>query len=131
MSQDPTSRRYVPSEIWRSGYDLQDLECYVASNRFVLGRCDACEICYFDCQPHRETQRVPCLEAEWCDCREARTAHGDAIIIATDGACRNNGYANAEAACGIFCNVNSNNNKSFKLNDARPTSQRAELYAAT
>jgi ribonuclease HI len=59
-----------------------------------------------------------------------RRAHGDAIIIATDGACRNNGYPDAEAACGIFCNVNSNNNKSFKLTDARPTNQRAELYAA-
>lgn len=96
----------------------------------MRGRCDACEICDYGCHPDQEIELVPCLEAEWCHCQETRAAHGDAIIIATDGACRNNGYADAEAACGIFCNVNSYNNKSFILTDGRPTNQRAELYAA-
>lgn len=130
MSQHPESRRYVPSEIWDAGYDLCDLECYISNERFVLGRCDACRICDYGCQHHQEIELVRCSEADWCHCQETRAAHGDAIIIATDGACRNNGYPDAEAACGIFCNVNSNNNKFFKLTDARPTSQRAELFAA-
>jgi ribonuclease HI len=129
MSQDPESRRYVPSEIWDAGYDLCDLECYISNERFVLGRCDACKICDYYCIANDEIELTRCLDTDECWCG-ARRAHGDAIIIATDGACRNNGYPDAEAACGIFCNVNSNNNKSFKLTDARPTNQRAELYAA-
>ena len=52
-------------------------------------------------------------------------------VIATDGACRNNGYLNAIAGCGIFWDHNSTHNKSFQLNDGVcPTSQRAELTAA-
>jgi ribonuclease HI len=129
MSQNPASRRYVPSEIWGTGYDLGDLECYISNERFVLGRCDACRICDEYCISNDEIELTSCSNTGDCYCGALR-AHGDAIIIATDGACRNNGYADAEAARGIFCNVNSNNNKSFKLTDARPTNQRAELYAA-
>lgn len=56
---------------------------------------------------------------------------GHAIIIATDGACRNNGRAGAVAGCGIYWGRNNMHNKSFQLNDGvRPTSQRAELSAA-
>lgn len=131
MVQDPARRRYVPLQIWRSGYYPGDLECYISDERFVLGRCVACKTC--DCDPHyhydEETKLVPCSQAGTCNCG-MRSAHGDTIIIATDGACRNNGYANAEAAIGVFCNINSGNNKSFVLSDARPTNQRAELWAA-
>lgn len=57
--------------------------------------------------------------------------HGYSIIIATDGACRNNGRADAVAGCGIYWGRNNIHNKSFQLNDGViPTSQRAELSAA-
>jgi ribonuclease HI len=123
MSRDPNLRRYDPPH-WSP-----DRECYIPGQPFVLGRCDTCDVCDFLCQPDQELELVRCSEAERCECGD-RDAHGQAIIIATDGACRNDGYANAEAACGIFCNIDSNNNKSFKLDDARPTNQRAELFAA-
>lgn len=126
MDYDPEFRRY---NLHNAPYS-RDRECYISGEPFVLGECDLCKICEHGCQPRQEIQLIHCSGAEWCDCYETRTAHGEAIIIATDGACRNNGYANAEAAVGIFCNVDSNNNRSFVLNDARPTSQRAELSAA-
>lgn len=57
--------------------------------------------------------------------------HGQYLPIATDGACRNNGLADAVAGCGVYWGHNSIHNKSFQLNDGvRPTSQRAELSAA-
>jgi ribonuclease HI len=57
--------------------------------------------------------------------------HGRYILIATDGACRNNGRADAVAGCGIYWGPNNTHNKSFQLDDGvRPTSQRAELSAA-
>jgi ribonuclease HI len=118
---DPHFRRFIPPNRPYS----RDRECYISGEPFVLGICEICEICEYSCRPHQKIQLMCCSEAEWCDCEAARTAHGEAIIIATDGACRNNGYADAEAACGIFCN-----NKSFLFDDARPTSQRAELFAA-
>ena len=57
--------------------------------------------------------------------------YGTSIIIATDGACRNNGRADAVAGCGIYWGRNDIHNRSFQLDDGvRPTSQRAELSAA-
>jgi len=57
--------------------------------------------------------------------------HGRYILIATEGACSNNGRADAVAGCGVFWGQNNTHNKSFQLNDGvRPTSQRAELSAA-
>jgi ribonuclease HI len=56
---------------------------------------------------------------------------GSAIHVATDGACRNNGRADAVAGCGIYWGPNDNDNRSFQLRDGiRTTSQRAELTAA-
>jgi len=55
----------------------------------------------------------------------------DYALIATDGACRNNGHANAIAGCGVFWAHESIHNKSFQLRDGvHPTNQRAELTAA-
>jgi hypothetical protein len=130
MTDDPKARRYVPSEIWGTGYDLRQLECYITGAIFVLGRCDACSMCTPGCQPNEQSDLLPCPYVGLCSCLGTRWAHGQSWIIATDGACRNNGQVNAEAACGIFRNVGSSYNKSIKLDDARPTSQRAELHAA-
>lgn len=56
---------------------------------------------------------------------------GSYILIATDGACRNNGRANAVAGCGVYWGPNDVDNKSFQLRDGfHPTNQRAELTAA-
>lgn len=125
--QDPSTRRYVPSEIWGDCL-WGDLECHISGLKFVLGRCDACGICECSGQ-YDEIEMTPCSGADVCyRCREP-AAHGDAIIIATDGACRNNGRPDAIAGCGIFCSVDSIHNKSFQIEEDRPTSQRAELFA--
>ncbi|KAI8954168.1 ribonuclease H-like domain-containing protein [Xylaria longipes] len=52
------------------------------------------------------------------------------LIVAVDGACRNNGQNNARAALGVYFNTGNRWNKSemLPLNDT--TSQRAELCAA-
>lgn len=129
MPQDPASRRYVPSEIWRQGYNPNDLGCYISNEQFVLGRCGACEAC--QCLAGIEKiELVPCSKIRSCLRCGLRTAHGDKIIIATDGACRNNGYPNAHASIGVFCNTNSKRNKAIVINESRLTSQRAELWAA-
>jgi ribonuclease HI len=130
MSGNPSARRYVPSEIWGSTCDLRHLECYITGAIFVLGRCDACGICTSGCRPRAQIELRPCEEADICDCKDTRSAHGQSWIIAVDGACRGNGLTNAEATYGIFCNVGSPYNRAIKLQDARPTSQRAELHAA-
>jgi ribonuclease HI len=56
--------------------------------------------------------------------------HGGAVIIATDGACRNNGRSNAASGCGVFFGMYSAHNIAFQPEDARPTNQRAELQTA-
>lgn len=57
--------------------------------------------------------------------------HNDGIIIATDGACRNNGMTQARAAIGVYLGPNNPWNRGFVINEARrPTSQRTELIAA-
>jgi hypothetical protein len=100
---DPERRRYVPSRIWGPhGYNRRELECYINDNRFVLGRCDKCRICEcYSCDPNEKIKLAACSATRICSCG-ARTAHRNSIIIATDGACRNNGYANARAAVGVF-----------------------------
>jgi ribonuclease HI len=128
MSYDPIARSYVPAYIWPQGYAFSDLECYISGERFVFGRCDACDIC--QCRQNEEILLIPCMEARTCLGCGARTAHGDAIIIATDGACRNNGREDHIPAIGIFFNFDSNNNESFRVTEEYATNQRAELLAA-
>jgi ribonuclease HI len=61
----------------------------------------------------------------------SRYRPGNSIEIATDGACRNNGRADAVAGCGVYWGPNDSDNRSFQLRDGvHPTSQRAELTAA-
>ncbi|KAI0966875.1 ribonuclease H-like domain-containing protein [Xylaria arbuscula] len=52
------------------------------------------------------------------------------IIVAVDGACRNNGQPGAQAALGVFFRAGSSWNKAEKLTLRDTTSQRAELCAA-
>lgn len=60
-----------------------------------------------------------------------QVAHDDAIIIAVDGACRNNGRPYAEASIGIFVHRDNYWNEASKLedDDQVATNQRAELSA--
>ncbi|EMC99351.1 hypothetical protein BAUCODRAFT_45711, partial [Baudoinia panamericana UAMH 10762] len=52
------------------------------------------------------------------------------VIIAVDGACRNNGRPNAESGVGIFFHEDNYQwNEVVKLETDNHTSQRAELYA--
>jgi ribonuclease HI len=102
-------RRFVPSEIWGDELDLDKFEDYEWSPVWVV---------------------APSEEKGRCRCCDQHISFGDAFIIAVDGACRGNGGANAQAACGIFCNVNSVVNNAFVLDESMPTSQRAELHAA-
>lgn len=126
--QNPTSRRFDHEELWGDSYDWFDHECHVSGDNFVRGRCECCQIC--DCpKGEHEVMLVSCHDDVCYDCDLPRN-HGNAIIIATDGACRNNGRAIATAGCGVFFSIDSVHNKCFQLQEARPTSQRAELHAA-
>jgi ribonuclease HI len=102
-------RRYIPSEIWGDALDLDKFEDYDWDLNWVI---------------------APSEEMGRCRCCDQHISFGDAFIIAIDGACRGNGTANAEAACGIFGNVGSDFNNAFSLHESTPTSQRAERHAA-
>ena len=127
--QNPLTRIYDPVNHWGEGYDQRDHICYVSGQNFVRARCDHHYIC--DCSSLYDlVHLIPCEASYACDQCHNLTAHGHAIVIATDGACRNNGRPDAIASCGVFFNVDSYHNKAFKVHDRRPTSQRAELRAA-
>lgn len=55
----------------------------------------------------------------------------DTIVIAVDGACRQNGMYTAEAACGVYVNELSLYNRTSRITEmaTQPTSQKAELWA--
>ncbi|KAK4539590.1 hypothetical protein LTR36_010526 [Oleoguttula mirabilis] len=74
---------------------------------------------------------VTCPE-EVCDNHHGESdAHIDSVIIAVDGACRNNGGPGARAAAGIFFHRDNDQwNQAILIDDKNPTSQRAELVAA-
>jgi ribonuclease HI len=126
--QDPSTRCYSVPGIWGK-YNWKDHECYIDGERFVRGRCDGCGIC--PCSgDYDKIELIACEDCSECDYCGNLEAHGTAIIIATDGACRNNGRADALAGCGVFFGINSMHNNAFQLDETRPTSQRAELRAA-
>jgi len=127
--QNPATRIYDPVNHWGEGYNQRDHICYVSGQNFVRARCDYHYVC--DCTGQYDlVELMPCDNRLVCDECHNLTAHGHAIVIATDGACRNNGRPDAVGACGIFFNVDSYHNKAFKMKDPHPTSQRAELRAA-
>jgi ribonuclease HI len=127
MRQHPSNRRWDPPGIW-GHYDWKDHECHIRNESFVRSRCDCCAICR--CSGLYEMiDMIPCVHSDVCRCCGKRRAHGGAIIIATDGACRNNGRSNAASGCGVFFGMYSAHNIAFQPEDARPTNQRAELQA--
>ncbi|KAL8959206.1 MAG: hypothetical protein Q9183_005676, partial [Haloplaca sp. 2 TL-2023] len=65
-------------------------------------------------------------------CRNGCLHHNECLVVAVDGACRDNGTSNAKGACGIFWGRNSQYNHSRQLAGVRGasiTSQKAELLA--
>lgn len=80
-------------------------------------------------------------EAEWwtlvtcptdyCNIHDNKSdAHIDSVVIAVDGACRNNGRADAEASAGIFFHRDNHQwNEAIVLSDEFRTNQQAELFA--
>lgn len=103
------SRRFVPSEIWGDGLNIDKLEKHAIETNFMLAPCPGCEPC-------------PC-----CGFYES---HTDGIIIAVDGACRDNGRSNARAAYGVYFNIDSKYNTAGLLAEGPMTNQRAEITAA-
>lgn len=98
-----------------------------APDVYVRDECDICECS----EPDQEMVDLAwCEEAEECCYCAYHSAHGQAIVIATDGACRDNGRQDAVAGCGVFFGVDSIHNMALQLDETRPNSQRAELRAA-
>lgn len=63
-------------------------------------------------------------------CRNDCRMHRLSIIVAADGACRDNGNPGAKAAYGVYFGKNSLQNHSYRIfRGGPPTSQRAELRA--
>ena len=102
------ARRYVPSEIWGDRLHSDKFERHEISD-FMPAPCPGCELCP-KCGFH-----LP---------------RADAIIIAVDGACRDNGYPNARAAYGVYFNIDSEYNSAGLLDEGPMTNQRAEITAA-
>ncbi|KAM0701255.1 hypothetical protein Q7P35_011616 [Cladosporium inversicolor] len=63
-------------------------------------------------------------------CCGFHTALPDGIVIAVDGACRDNGHPCARAAYGVYFNMGSNYNSAGLLDEGPMTNQRAEITAA-
>ena len=101
------ARRYVPSDIWCDRLHLEKFERHT-NEEFMLAPCRCCGLCP-DCGFHKPL------------------ANG--IIVAVDGACRNNGYSNARAAYGVYFNIYSKFNKAGLLDEGPMTNQRAEITA--
>ncbi|CAH0020111.1 unnamed protein product [Clonostachys rhizophaga] len=72
---------------------------------------------------------VACDEDEPCrDCGRL-APHLDCLVIAVDGACRQNGKSTAVASIGVFVHGNSSHNSSRLLHKPKVTNQLAELWA--
>ncbi|KAH0556121.1 hypothetical protein GP486_005943 [Trichoglossum hirsutum] len=100
-------RKYDPCYLFGDDVDLDEVE--VPRGDWVHEACHNGDLCKY-------CRRYP--------------AHTDAIIIAVDGACRNNGKTDASAAVGVFVGDGSEYNLGSVLNMVEPTSQKAELKAA-
>ena len=56
-----------------------------------------------------------------------RTLHSNTVVVAVDGACRNNGFASARAASGVFVEYNNEYNLSTPVVGIQ-MNQIAELF---
>lgn len=102
------ARRYVHSEIWGDRLHSDKFEKQEISD-FMPAPCPGCEL---------------------CPKRGFHLPRADAIIIAVDGACRDNGYPNARAAYGVYFKIDSGYNSAGLLDEGPMTNQRAEITAA-
>ncbi|GAB7332924.1 hypothetical protein MBLNU13_g04632t1 [Cladosporium sp. NU13] len=102
------TRRFVPSEIWGDRLHSEKFEKHEIRD-FMLAPCPCCELCSH-CGFHKPI------------------ANG--IIVAIDGACRNNGRSGARAAYGVYFNIDSEFNSADLLDKGPMTNQRAEITAA-
>jgi len=73
---------------------------------------------------------VACEDDEPCQDCKGLASHEDCIVIAVDGACKDNGTAKARMAIGVFFGEGSVYNKSIRLKGDTITNQVAELQAA-
>jgi ribonuclease HI len=102
------TRRYVPSETWGDRLHIEKFEKHRIDD-FMLAPCPCCGHC------------------SHCGFHKPRM---DGIIIAIDGACRENGRPNARAAYGVYFNIDSKFNRAGLLDEGPMTNQRAEITAA-
>lgn len=102
-------RRFIPSEIYGEGFDL-DSTVYDDGENWTYLPCPGPFIC------------------KYCG-RRAR--HWDELIVAIDGACRGNGTPSAKSALGVYFARHSQWNVAKSLNDPGATSQKAELEACS
>jgi ribonuclease HI len=72
---------------------------------------------------------VACPREPPCDNCGRLTMHENCLIIATDGACRNNGFTNARASVAVYVGEMSQFNVARILEHYNLTSQEAELAA--
>jgi ribonuclease HI len=100
-------RSFKPDERYGQGIDLDSVEV-CDDEHWTFVACDMDDPCQ--------------------DCGSL-SAHVDCIIIAVDGACRNNGTLEAKAAAGVFVGDESTFNDSFILTGSNTTNQTAELRA--
>lgn len=105
----PNTRRYVPAEIWGDMLHSERLERHRTGEDFLPASNPDCGLCP-NCGFH--------------------TALPDGIVIAVDGACRDNGHSGSRAAYGIYFNLESKFNSAGILDEQPITNQRAELTAA-
>jgi ribonuclease HI len=98
----------VPSEIWGGSLHSEKFEKRRTED-FMLAPCPCCDHCshYGFHKP-----RI------------------DGIIIAVDGACRDNGKPNARTAYGVYFNIDSRFNRAGLLSQGPMTNQHAEITAA-
>ena len=73
--------------------------------------------------------RVPCPYQSICYCCGLLKGHPDAIFVAIDGACRDNGATGARSSYGVFFAESSPYNLSSIIQGSSHSSQKAELRA--
>ena len=73
--------------------------------------------------------RVPCPYMSACPNCGMLRLHLDAIFVAIDGACRDNGAAGAQSSYGVFFSKSSEHNLSSVIQGSSHTNQKAELQA--
>lgn len=101
-----TDRKYHPAELYGEAYDLDLID--KEKDGWTL---------------------VPCDLADPCKRCGQRERHLDCLIVAVDGACRDNGTNSARSAVGVYFAKRSIWNIGAELDDPAPTNQKAELEA--